>query len=276
MFIGIVLGTIIVGATSSWPIAWLGLEVNLICFIQTIMRKPRMGRYGIVYFLCQRWGSLGALRGAMSNTTWLILVGLTLKIGLMPCHFWGPLVIKNLKPLIIFIFLTWQKVGPLLLLSTTLPGQVGKILIILNAIGGRLFIQFTTDAPLIMLFSGLTQRAWLISLIQQPRIIWIFFLIYTSILSSVLCRLQLKNKRWDFMLGLLNMGGLPPFSGFGAKVKALGRIETSFNLIPLLVRSVISLYGYLRLGITHTPTIRVRKKITAALFGGWLLIYPLP
>ena len=263
-----------VARTTSWPIAWLGLEVNLMCFIQTVMSKPGIGRYGIVYFLCQRWGSLRALGGALGNSPWFITIGLVLKIGVIPCHFWGPLVIKNLEPLVIFTFLTWQKVGPLLLLSISMQTQQRKVLIILNAIGGRVFILFATDVPLIMLFSRLTQRAWLISLIPHPHIIWTYFLIYVLILSSVLPSLQKREKKWDLTIGLLNLGGLPPFSGFGAKVEALMSLGIMSHIVPLLIRRVISLYAYLRLAITYTPTIRVGTPMILALTGGWVLIYP--
>jgi len=92
MLAGIVLGTLVVLSTLAWPLAWLGLELNLMCFVAGVMREEKFKKPCMIYFVAQRIGSLsilfmGILREFNSTAHVFLIFSIVLKIGMMPFHF---------------------------------------------------------------------------------------------------------------------------------------------------------------------------------------------
>lgn len=84
-----------------WPIAWLGLELNILAFIPVFLGGSANKKASIIYFVAQSCGSLMVLFGGLLGRASLSLVivmllGIILKIGLLPLHFWLPQVVSNL------------------------------------------------------------------------------------------------------------------------------------------------------------------------------------
>ena len=89
---GIVLGALVVVGTLSWPLAWLGLELNLICFVASMFNSESRQKPCIIYFVAQRIGSLmilfmGLVREFTSTAHLVLLFRLVVKLGMLPLHF---------------------------------------------------------------------------------------------------------------------------------------------------------------------------------------------
>ena len=92
MIIGVILGTAVVLCSRSWPFAWLGLELNLICFVPAAIKDETLKKTCMFYFIAQSIGSLIILaRGILSDyllpISLVLMFRLILKIGAVPLHF---------------------------------------------------------------------------------------------------------------------------------------------------------------------------------------------
>lgn len=90
MAAAIVGGTLVAVGAAAWPLAWLGLELNLLGFVPLVMLPTSKKKAAISYFVVQSVGSLLLLYGGLSPVRALMLsaaLGLLLKIGLAPLHF---------------------------------------------------------------------------------------------------------------------------------------------------------------------------------------------
>lgn len=116
-------------------------------------KKPAM-----TYFVVQRVGSLLILFGgliASHPATTLSLVGLLVKIGLVPVHYWVPLVVGRLSFANLGLLLTWQKVAPLRLMRY-LSVSCAALAVLNAGVGAALMLKVSTLRPLLA-FRGLVQ-----------------------------------------------------------------------------------------------------------------------
>ena len=92
-------GTLLTVGANAWPVAWMGLELNLLGFIPFAIIRTENKKPAIYYFVVQSVGSLLLLFGGMSVgiALSLCLFGLLLKMGLAPLHFWVPPVAGRLS-----------------------------------------------------------------------------------------------------------------------------------------------------------------------------------
>ena len=80
---------------------------------------------------------------------------------------------------------------------------------------------------IVIIFSGIAQIAWMI--IIHGKLLTFFIFIYFSILIPIVYFLKTRTK--NFFLGMINAGGLPPFSGFVIKLKALFYIKKKNGIV---------------------------------------------
>ena len=244
MISGIFIGSLLVLNTSRWPIAWLGLELNLISFVPAAINKEKRKKPAITYFIAQRCGSLIILLGGLILDISLfskavILTGILLKIGLIPLHYWVPLIANSLKNFFLYILLSWQKIAPLSILC--LYYLKNNLIPFFNALAGALIMISISIIPLLIVFRGIIQISWIINL--EGR----FFVYYTGLYFLVLgvVMIYFKNGGINFRWALLNAGGLPPLTGFMIKLKAILRIKNWIASL-LIVASGIALTSYSR------------------------------
>lgn len=245
MLYGVVLGTIVVASSFRWPIAWVGLELNLIAFIPVAMNTHNTKKGAIYYFVCQSCGSLIVVIGGILSdygllAISLLLSGLVIKIGLMPFHFWVPLVVVILSRFNLYLLFSWQKIAPLtLVLSSTI--SLG-LLSVFNAIGGAIIICSISFLPFLLVFSGMVQIGWVIVTHGS------FSAYYLGVYFVVLAAVVYFRSRASIQFGwaLLNAGGLPPLSGFIIKLKAILNIKNWLAVI-LVGSSGLALCSYVRM-----------------------------
>lgn len=108
----------------------------------------------------------------------------------------------------IFLMQTWQKVAPVTLLTYCLA-QTAAVSV-LNVLSGAVIIIRITTPILVILFSGIMNLGWIFQL--GSRLLWGFLLIYFLIMIPIVKYIDSRTS--DFALRLLNVGGLPPFTGF--------------------------------------------------------------
>jgi len=229
-------------STESWPTAWLIIEVNLISFLPLISSCSRK-KTRMIYFVVQRIGSLLLLTRYVSDRLTLfskwVCIGLLLKAGLAPMHFWGPPLLLTLTPALSLVFLTWQKIVPFFLLFVRCSKYV-----LLSTICFNLFVSATCSIgskciSVLMFFSGLIHSGWILS---APLLVSAFyFMVYVSMIIPIFFCSQ-SNLPYLF----LNLAGLPPMTGFIIKLTVLQTMSMSL-LAPFLLCSGIILYAYLRI-----------------------------
>ena len=114
----------------------------------------------ILYFVAQSSGSLmvilcGMLRDVGSVMCLGLVTGVMVKMGLMPIHFWVPNVVQGLSRSRLYLLLSWQKLGPLVLVSSLSSSLF--VLRVVNAVGGSVSISGVTVLSMLLVFSGMLQ-----------------------------------------------------------------------------------------------------------------------
>lgn len=279
----LILGSILALRGNHWIFIWIGLELNLISFIPLLTSSHinQEAEAAIKYFIAQALGSGLLLLGALSllssphlplNPIFynsLLIIGLLIKLGLPPCHFWFPAVIASISWPMCLILATWQKIIPVVLLIYRISSSITPILFLIiifrSLIGGLGGLNQTQLRPLLA-YSSIGHMSWIIaaSLVSYSRRI-IYFLIYILItiplislfwtnslfLNSSVNSLSLHSKlfRGTLIVLILSLAGVPPLTGFFPKwliIQSLSSISITLVLI-ILLGSIINLYYYLNL-----------------------------
>ena len=257
MWTGVILGTLGTLTCEGWPAVWIILELNIISFITLFSSKWSAKKRCIVYFIVQRVGSLIILRrGVMSDrrkiATWIIL-GIALKARIAPLHFWGGIIITRLTSSTAFIFLTWQKIAPAFLLFVTRPKSILNGLILINVVIAATRGMGAKSLWFLLFFSGLIHIGWLLSAPLSCAILYILLYILSTL------PVFLTGGSINLAILIMNLGGLPPITGFFMKLIILPTISLGFGII-LMAFSAILLFAYIR-AFMYNSTQKGRIKI---------------
>nr|UOF70205.1 NADH dehydrogenase subunit 2 [Tropostreptus sigmatospinus] len=277
-------GTMITLTSSSWLMAWAGLEVNMLAFIPIILTHNKLSNESALkYFFIQVSGSIMLFLSAillMNNhimnsmditnllSSSMIPLALVLKLGAAPVHFWFPQVMEGLNWFASIMLLTWQKIAPLFLLTTyNLSSPFMYLVIMFSSIVGAVGGLNQLLLRKILAYSSINHLAWMImSTLISINILFIYFIIYSLITLTIILILmsnnfihltQLMTNHYSLslisvglFLNLLSLGGMPPFIGFLPKWLVLTSLTSNalFLLSILLVLcSVLTLYFYMRI-----------------------------
>nr|YP_010577078.1 NADH dehydrogenase subunit 2 [Tristichotrochus unicus]UZN92196.1 NADH dehydrogenase subunit 2 [Tristichotrochus unicus] len=279
-----------------WLPIWAGLEINLMGFIPILVYSgmSREAESGMKYFIAQALGSGMIMAGSLTSfgllLTWemqptmnsslgilLLAVGLMLKLGSFPFHFWLPSVMAGISWMSCLLLASWQKLAPLFLLSgvsqvwcPTKPGLAVMILLsagmsgLVGGIGGL----NQTQIRALLAYSSIGHIGWMLMCVTLSQsVLKTYFLIYFIISVCIFAALWHSEKGLyvqaavskpeaspgtNAMLTflLLSLGGMPPLLGFLGKWLAIWSASTSSSIllvIPLLTGSLVSLFYYLAL-----------------------------
>lgn len=200
----------------------------------------------------------------------IILIALIIKLSIPPLHVWLTIIIKKLKWIILLIILTIQKIVPFYLFY--IINFNWKLLIFIILITSRyppliLFNQ-NNDFIKIIVFSSFNQSGWLLIINKLNFSIWlIYFYIYSIITLILILIIQkitksssfkikyIQNSNLFFLLNILNIAGLPPFSFFILKwLRITIFLKLSifhFIYIILIIRSFLITYIYINIFINN-------------------------
>jgi len=272
------LSTFIALSASHWLIIWIALEINIISFLPiiSISSWAQESEASIKYFFFQALGSRLFLLGSTNQSLFIfILLGLLIKLGVAPFHFWLPQVINAISWPICIILLTWQKIIPLLIITFS-PTLSSSSLILLLArirtiVGGLGGLNQTQIRPLLA-YSSIGHLGWILAASScSPSISITYFSIYSLISISLFYLLFIINKKelvtlnsiypikpsiiLIFIILLLSLGGLPPLVGFFPKwivLYSINSIPTTFFLIS---GSLLNLFYYLNIRFSLALTL---------------------
>nr|QLM01567.1 NADH dehydrogenase subunit 2 [Palaemon longirostris] len=272
-------GTLISISSSSWFMAWLGLELNLLSFIPLITSKENTfsSEAALKYFLIQALGSATLLASVTmlflfkASPNILILCSLTLKMGAAPLHFWLPTIMQGMSWQNCIILMTAQKVAPIVLISYILSPQTSLLIMLismLSALLGGLGGLNQTLLRKLMAYSSINHMAWMLAAILVKTNLWVHYIFTYTVISISLVNLLNFNQAFHIkhltnppcsqlnkvimFLSLFSLGGLPPFLGFLPKmsvIKDLINQELLLLAFVLAMSALITLFYYVRLSI---------------------------
>nr|ABY75596.1 NADH dehydrogenase subunit 2 [Platysteira albifrons] len=294
--LSLLLGTTITISSNHWVMAWTGLEINTLAVLPLISKShhPRAIEAATKYFLVQATASALVLFSSMTNAWYtgqwditqlthptsclLMTTAISMKLGLVPFHFWFPEVLQGSSLATGLLLSTAMKLPPmtlLLMISQSLNPTLLTILAILSvAVGGWMGLN-QTQTRKIMAFSSISHLGWMaIIAVYNPKLTLLNFYLYALITAAVFLALNsMKTLKlstlmtaWTktptlgaiLLLALLSLAGLPPLTGFLPKWLIIQEL-TKQDMIPaamaISLLSLLGLFFYLRLAYCATITL---------------------
>nr|QVX31183.1 NADH dehydrogenase subunit 2 [Pelagomacellicephala iliffei] len=274
------LGTILALSSPYWLFIWLGLELNLMSFVPLLSSNtpPSTSPAAMKYFLAQALGSGLLLLGAflslpnfylttpLNVMTLPLLLGILIKLGLPPCHFWFPSVAAMISWPMCTLLITWQKLAPLLILCFILTPKLHFttiLIIMLSAFLGGIGGLVQTQLRPLLAYSSIGHLSWMLSASMVSKTICSLYLLTYIMISlplmlllwistsihSMMTPLTITSSSPYMFILLLSLSGFPPFLGFFPKwlvIESLALISIPIILI-ILAGALINLYYYLNL-----------------------------
>nr|AEQ28600.1 NADH dehydrogenase subunit 2 [Rhipidura cyaniceps]AEQ28604.1 NADH dehydrogenase subunit 2 [Rhipidura cyaniceps] len=292
----LLLGTTITISSNHWITAWAGLEINTLAVLPLISKShhPRAIEAATKYFLVQAAASALVLFSSMTNawytgqwditqmahpTSSLILTAaISMKLGLVPFHFWFPEVLQGSSLITGLILSTVVKFPPITLLYMTShslnPELLTTMAILSVALGGWMGLN-QTQIRKILAFSSISHLGWMaIIVLYNPKLTLLNFYLYSLMTATVfltlnsmkVLKLTTLMTAWTkspslssiFLLTLLSLAGLPPLTGFLPKwliIEELTKQDMTPAAMMLSLLSLLSLFFYLRLAYCATITL---------------------
>nr|SSD62313.1 NADH dehydrogenase subunit 2 [Parides photinus] len=272
--------TLISISSNSWLGCWIGLEINLLCFIPLISNSKNLlsSEAALKYFLTQSIASINFLFTIILKftlflnfeTNFLISIlinsSMLMKMGSTPFHFWFPNIVEGLSWFNCFILMSWQKISPLILLSYYINNNfilmIASMNVIISTLGG--FNQ--TSLRKIMAFSSINNLGWMLMSLMISNNLWLFYFLFYSFFTSIVCftfhmfniffinQLFIINMnysiKFSLMINFLSLSGLPPFLGFFPKWIIINfLINNNFLMICFIfiMMSLIMMFIYIRI-----------------------------
>nr|YP_008757730.1 NADH dehydrogenase subunit 2 [Arborophila ardens]AGG10929.1 NADH dehydrogenase subunit 2 [Arborophila ardens]AIH00092.1 NADH dehydrogenase subunit 2 [Arborophila ardens]QLA48760.1 NADH dehydrogenase subunit 2 [Arborophila ardens] len=292
----LILGTTITISSNHWMLAWMGLEINTMAIIPLICKPhhPRATEAAIKYFLTQSTASALILFSSMTNawssgqwditqlnhptSSLLLTMAISIKLGLVPFHFWFPEVLQGSSLTTALLLSTLMKLPPITLLLLTSqslnPTSLALLAILSALIGGWMGLN-QTQTRKILAFSSISHLGWMVIIIlYNPKLTILTFALYTMMTTTVflslnrtkILKLSTMLISWTktptlnttLMLTLLSLAGLPPLTGFMPKWLILQEL-TKQEMIPaatiISLLSLLGLFFYLRLAYHSAITL---------------------
>nr|QRZ02797.1 NADH dehydrogenase subunit 2 [Papio anubis] len=264
-------GTLITMLSSHWFLTWAGLEMNMLAFIPTLIKKTnaRSTEAATKYFLAQSTASMILLMAIISNnllsghwttttTTYTnqlpplaMTIALTMKLGMAPFHFWVPEVTQGTPLTSGLLLLTWQKLAPISIMYQIHPSINTHILLTLSTLSiavGSWGGLNQTQLRKILGYSSITHTGWMMmTLTYNPTITTLYLITYITLTTTMFLALNLNSSTTTLMLSntwnksthlmplttstLLSLGGLPPLTGFLPKWTTIQELTMNNNFI---------------------------------------------
>nr|AFH55824.1 NADH dehydrogenase subunit 2 [Hylophilus ochraceiceps] len=292
----LLLGTTLTISSNHWIMAWAGLEINTLSVLPLISKShhPRAIEAATKYFLVQAAASTLVLFSGMTNawqtgqwditqlthpTSCLILTAaLSMKLGLVPFHFWFPEVLQGSPLTTGLILSTIMKLPPITLLFMTHhslnPTLLTTLAILSVALGGWMGLN-QTQIRKIMAFSSISHLGWMAIIITyNPKLTLLNFYLYALMTTTVFLtfnsmkslKLSSLMTTWAkapslnmiLLLVLMSLAGLPPLTGFLPKwliIQELTKQHMAPTATIISLLSLLGLFFYLRLAYCATITL---------------------
>nr|YP_010758032.1 NADH dehydrogenase subunit 2 [Chimarra sadayu]WEU80037.1 NADH dehydrogenase subunit 2 [Chimarra sadayu] len=286
-FLMLMFSTLFSISTNSWINCWMGMELNLFSFITLIFNQNLFNLESTIkYFIIQAITSMFMLVSIMLYTQnmfefnlMLLNLSLFMKLNSSPFHYWGVNLIQGLTWQNLTIFLTWQKIIPLILIFYNFNMMMMIIFIIMNSLFGSIEGLNQTNLKKIILFSSINHMSWMLMIFFLNENLWLgYFMIYSMILMIIIIYNYMLNNikitqlysikmntlnNFFMMMNLLSLGGLPPFLGFIPKWITINLMVMNnfyFLSFMMVMCSLLTLFFYLRLFYSSTFLLSFKIK----------------
>nr|ADK70362.1 NADH dehydrogenase subunit 2 [Herpsilochmus stictocephalus] len=292
----LLLGTFITISSNHWIMAWTGLEINTLAILPLISKShhPRAIEAATKYFLVQAAASALLLFSSTTNAWYtgqwditqlthptsclLLTTAISIKLGLVPFHFWFPEVLQGTSLTTGLLLATTLKFPPTTLLLLTFS-SLNPTLLTLMAIASMALGGWTglnqTQTRKILAFSSISHLGWMtIILVYNPKLTLITFYLYCLMTIPIFLtlntiktlKLTTMSTAWTkippltatLMLMLLSLAGLPPLTGFLPKwliIQELTKQGMTSTATIIALLSLLGLFFYLRLAYCATITL---------------------
>ena len=223
------------------------MELRLISLLPLIKIKE----LALKYFVIQRLSSLLLLFSLrmLSNMPILLVgavIGIMLKLGLVPLHIWIPQVFLIKQKVPILLIRTVSKIPPFCILAAAWPSTyLIRFISIARALVGALGGLGQKNIFSLLAYSSITHLGWIMAAIcVSIALLGLYFTIYIiNIIFLLLCKWE--EISLTLSVNLLSLGGMPPLAGFFPKLVVLCSLGVRFISWALVIRSIISLVYYL-------------------------------
>nr|ADJ38402.1 NADH dehydrogenase subunit 2 [Automolus ochrolaemus] len=294
--LSLTLGTTITITSNHWTMAWTGLEINTLAILPLISNPhhPRATEAATKYFLVQAAASTLLLFSSTTNALFtgqwditqlthpisclLMTTAISIKLGLVPFHFWFPEVLQGSSLTTGLLLATVMKFPPISLFLLTSPSLNNTLLTTLAissaALGGWMGLN-QTQIRKVLAFSSISHLGWMtIIIIYNPKLTLITFYLYCLMTATIFMTLKTTKTlklssmmtAWTkipplsatLMLTLLSLAGLPPLTGFLPKwliIQELTKQEMTSTATIIALLSLLGLFFYLRLAYCATITL---------------------
>nr|AFP82479.1 NADH dehydrogenase subunit 2 [Sclerurus rufigularis] len=294
--LSLMLGTTITISSNHWAMAWTGLEINTLAILPLIAKShhPRAIEAATKYFLTQAAASTLLLFSSTTNAwftgQWditqlthpisclLLTTAISIKLGLVPFHFWFPEVLQGSSLTTGLLLATAMKFPPMTLFLMTSSSLNPILLTVMavtsTALGGWAGLN-QTQTRKILAFSSISHLGWMTAIIiYNPKLTLIAFYLYCMMTTAIfltlkttkILKLSSMMTAWTkipplngaLLLALLSLAGLPPLTGFLPKwliIHELTKQEMTPTATIIALLSLLGLFFYLRLAYCATITL---------------------
>nr|QTT57965.1 NADH dehydrogenase subunit 2 [Plectrocnemia sp. 1 YW-2021a] len=276
MFIMInISSTLYLISTNCWINCFLALELNLFMFIPMIFETNLFNLEMVIkYFIIQVISSVTLMIFILLyKNIWFNLIMLInmmnfcllMKMGSSPMHYWYIEISNIISWKMFFMLSTWQKLGPLVILSYNLNFNLMILTILMNSFFSMLGGMNQISLKKILAFSSLNHLGWMIinSMISEIMMMN-YFIIYMLMMMFMLINMDqlnlkfiyqimfLKNKTvmLSFFMYFMSLSGMPPFLGFIPKWMTVNKMMESELImlsIILILFSLLNLFYYFKI-----------------------------
>nr|YP_009114548.1 NADH dehydrogenase subunit 2 [Tyrophagus putrescentiae]AIB08711.1 NADH dehydrogenase subunit 2 [Tyrophagus putrescentiae]QIA92566.1 NADH dehydrogenase subunit 2 [Tyrophagus putrescentiae] len=283
MIMVLAISTILGCSSTNWLTIWIMLEVNVLamCSILTSnsksMKKSETSTF--MYYLIQVMLSIVIVTWVFYSmkenyaTNLVVTMTILSKMGMWPMHGWYMKLISSLemKQMSMMIIMTWQKILPVVLVTTIQTSQVLQTMVVIMVMGtilsslARLNQKF--EMKKIMAISSMNNNSWIVvSSLVSMSCMFSFLSIYSMTLVltlSLMEKMSVKSKSlmknfWLNTIMVANISGLPPLALFWAKIlviKAMMKSEMPSEMaLTLMVSACLLMYHYLWMTINETTS----------------------
>uniref|UniRef100_A0A1X9ZNP8 NADH-ubiquinone oxidoreductase chain 2 n=1 Tax=Decemunciger sp. AB-2017 TaxID=1980157 RepID=A0A1X9ZNP8_9ANNE len=287
MFSMLLFGIAVSLSAENWLTIWMGLEINLYCFLPMILSnsKNQEKEAAAKYFITQAIASAMIMfaflehTSVTSYTSSLMFMGLIIKIGVAPGHFWLPSVMNAISWWLCWVLSSIQKLAPMMMImcvASFSPLMSAFCAGASSIVGGILGLNQTLFRVLLA-YSSIGHMGWVLAAsMVNKQISMFYFICYLLIITSLFFFMDyLKSSSGNFMkmtetspiflvsfsFMFISLSGLPPFLGFFPKLmtlKVLMEAKLLVLMIFMVIGSVMNMYYYLKMifimmTATHYP-----------------------
>nr|APX39184.1 NADH dehydrogenase subunit 2 [Chrysolina polita] len=285
-FNSLIMGTLITISAYSWFSMWIGLEINLLSMMP-LLKSPKNfypSEASLKYFITQSLASTILLFSVLMisnlneflplNSSMFLTIMLNsailMKMGMAPFHWWFPEVTEGLNWNIVILLLTWQKLGPMIILTYNLTTNFFTFISIFSSLISGMWGVNQISLRKILAYSSINHMAWMLASISFLKMIWlIYFLIYSIITINIILMFKYLNSfylkqlfnsmsfskmsKLFFILNFISLAGLPPFMGFLPKWLITNNlVENNFFTLSiiLIIFTLLPLFFYMRMTLS--------------------------